>query len=73
MGIDAMQASILMPLPGTTLFERMRHRIVDFNWEHYDYKRAVFEPAQMSRQDLEAGLEWINKRFYSPRRILGRL
>lgn len=73
MGIDAMQASILTPLPGTRLFERMRHRIVDFNWEHYDYKRAVFEPAQMSRQDLEAGLEWINKRFYSPRRILGRL
>ena len=73
LGIDAMQASILTPLPGTKLFERMRHRIVDFNWEHYDYKRAVFEPAQMSRQDLEAGLEWINKRFYSPRRILGRL
>lgn len=73
MGMDVMQASILTPLPGTKLFERMRHRIVDFNWEHYDYKRAVFEPAQMSRQDLEAGLEWINKRFYSPRRILGRL
>jgi radical SAM superfamily enzyme YgiQ (UPF0313 family) len=73
MGIDAMQASILTPLPGTRLFERMRQRIVDFNWEHYNYKRAVFEPAQMSRQDLEAGLEWINKRFYSPRRILGRL
>jgi len=73
LGIDAMQASILTPLPGTRLFERMRQRIVDFDWEHYDYKRAVFEPAQMSRQDLEAGLEWINKRFYSPRRILGRL
>jgi radical SAM superfamily enzyme YgiQ (UPF0313 family) len=71
--IDAMQASILTPLPGTRLFERMRHRVVDFDWEHYDYKRAVFEPALMSRQDLEAGLEWINKRFYSPWRILRRL
>ena len=72
LGIDAMQASILTPLPGTPLFERMRERIVDFNWEHYDYKRAVFEPAQMSRRDLDAGLEWINKRFYSPRRIARR-
>jgi radical SAM superfamily enzyme YgiQ (UPF0313 family) len=71
--IDAMQASILTPLPGTKLFERMRPRIVDFDWEHYDYKRAVFEPALMSRRDLEAGLEWINKRFYSPWRILRRL
>lgn len=73
MGIDAMQASILTPLPGTELFERMYDRIVDFNWEHYDYKRAVFKPAQMTRQDLEGGLQWINKRFYSPSRILRRV
>jgi len=72
-GIDAMQASILTPLPGTRLFDQMRHRIVDFNWEHYDYKWAVFEPAQMTCADLMAGLEWINKRFYSPRRIARRL
>ena len=72
-GADAMQASILTPLPGTRLFTQMRPRIVDFNWEHYDYKWAVFEPAQMSRADLMGGLEWINKRFYSPWRILRRL
>ncbi len=72
-GADVMQTSILTPLPGTRLFDQMRHRITDFNWEHYDYKWAVFEPAQMTRQDLMAGLEWINKRFYSPARILGRL
>jgi radical SAM superfamily enzyme YgiQ (UPF0313 family) len=70
---DAMQASILTPLPGTPLFEQMRGRITDWNWEHYNYKWAVFEPALMSRADLMAGLEWINKRFYSPWRILTRL
>ena len=72
-GIDVMQASILTPLPGTALFEEMRGRIVDLDWSHYDYKWAVFEPAGMTRQDLMAGLEWINKRFYSPSRILRRL
>ncbi len=72
-GIDAMQASILTPLPGTPLFEKMRDRIVDSDWEHYDYKWAVFEPALMSREDLRGGLEWINKRFYSPWRIAKRL
>ena len=71
--VDVMQASILTPLPGTTLFAQMRDRIVDHDWSHYDYKWAVFEPARMSRTDLMAGLEWINKRFYSPARILGRL
>jgi radical SAM superfamily enzyme YgiQ (UPF0313 family) len=73
MGADAMQASILTPLPGTPLFEKMRPRIVDFDWEHYDYKWAVYEPAHMSRTDAMAGLQWINKRFYSPWRILRRL
>jgi len=72
-GADAMQASILTPLPGTRLFDEMRDRIVDLDWEHYDYKWAVFEPARMSRQDLMAGLEWINKRFYTPWRIARRL
>ncbi len=72
-GADAMQASILTPLPGTRLFEQMRHRIVDLDWEHYDYKWAVFEPALMSRADLMAGLQWINKRFYTPWRIARRL
>jgi radical SAM superfamily enzyme YgiQ (UPF0313 family) len=72
-GMDAMQASILTPLPGTRLFEEMNHRIVDFNWEHYDYKYAVFEPVLMSREDLKGGLEWINKRFYSPERIIKRV
>lgn len=72
-GVDAMQASILTPLPGTPLFEQMWPRIVDFDWEHYDYKWAVYEPARMSRADLMGGLQWINKRFYSPRRILRRL
>ena len=71
-GVDAMQASILTPLPGTPLFDRMRDRIVDLDWEHYDYKWAVFEPVLMSRDDLRGGLEWINKRFYSPWRIVRR-
>ncbi len=72
-GADAMQASILTPLPGTRLHREMRDRIVDFDWEHYDYKWAVFEPALMSRAELMGGLEWINKRFYTPWRILRRL
>jgi len=72
-GIDAMQASILTPLPGTVLFEQMRDRIVDSDWEHYDYKHAVFEPVHMTREELMAGLQWINKKFYSPWNILARL
>ena len=50
----------------------MEDRIVDYNWEHYDYKYAVFEPEHMTREELKAGLEWINKKFYSPWHIIKR-
>jgi len=72
-GIDAIQASILTPLPGTKLFKDMKSRIVDYNWEHYDYGQAVFNPVKMSRVDLNAGLNWIKKKYYSPFRIFKRM
>ena len=71
-GVDIIQASILTPLPGTPLFDAMRERIVDWNWEHYDFKYAVFNPANMSREDLKAGTEWVVKQFYAPQRIIKR-
>ena len=72
-GIDAIQPSILTPLPGTQLHEDLKDRIVDRNWEHYDYKHAVFTPAHMTQDELEGGLQWITKGFYSPIRIFKRL
>ncbi len=71
-GIDAIQPSILTPLPGTPLFKSMKNRIVDWNWEHYDFKYAVFTPANMTCEELKAGTEWVVKQFYSPVRIVKR-
>ena len=71
--IDAIQLAILTPLPGTVLYESMEPRIIDRNWEHYDFRHAVFEPRHMSATDLQAGADWIIRRFYSPWRILRRV
>lgn len=71
-GIDAIQASILTPLPGTPLFEEMKHRIIDTDWEHYDYRHVVFEPRRMRTQQLQAGADWVIRKYYSPRRIFRR-
>jgi radical SAM superfamily enzyme YgiQ (UPF0313 family) len=71
--IDAIQVSILTPLPGTPLFEEMRERIFDTNWEHYDYRHAVFTPRRMSATELQAGTDWVIARFYRPWRIARRL
>ena len=71
-GIDAIQASIFTPLPGTPIFERMKERIHDRNWEHYDYRHVVFKPAKMNGKDLQAGTDWVIRRFYSLPKIFSR-
>jgi radical SAM superfamily enzyme YgiQ (UPF0313 family) len=53
--VDMIQASILTPLPGTPAFGKMRDRITDTDWSHYDFHTAVFRPARMTAEQLQAG------------------
>jgi radical SAM superfamily enzyme YgiQ (UPF0313 family) len=71
-GVDAIQPSVLTPLPGTPLYNEMQHRIVDRNLEHYDFKHAVFQPMHMSTDELEEGMRWVVREFYSFKRFLRR-
>lgn len=71
--VDAVQFSILTPLPGTPFYESMQHRILDRYWGHYDFHHAVFEPKRMSVESLQAGHDWITREFYRPWRIARRM
>jgi len=71
-GIDAIHVSIVTPLPGTPLFKEMKKRIFDFNWEHYDFKSAVFKPENMTAGELKNGAQWVRRKFYSLSAILKR-
>ena len=73
--IDALQATILTPFPGTPLFAAMDRegRIVDRDWSHYDFRHVVFEPAGMSREELQAGHDDVLTRFYSLGGVFSRL
>lgn len=71
--VDAIQASIFTPLPGTPQFETMRDRILDTNWGHYDFHHVVFQPRRLSAESLQAGHDWMTREFYSPARISKRL
>jgi len=72
--IDIGQFSILTPLPGTKLYQQLQRedRIFDEDWSNYDGTRATFVPQGMSREKLDAGLQWIYERFYSWRSIFKR-
>jgi radical SAM superfamily enzyme YgiQ (UPF0313 family) len=65
--LDALQATILTPFPGTPLFAEMdrQGRITSRDWSLYDFGHVVFEPRSMSRETLRAGHAWVQSRFYS--------
>ena len=71
--IDLIQLSILTPLPGTELYENMKDRIIDKNWANYDYRHVVFEPKQISKEELQNGADWVIRKFYSPLNIFIRI
>lgn len=71
-GIDAIQTSILTPIPGTPLHAEMGDRMIDEDLEHYDYRHVVFRPKRMSARQLQAGADWVIRKYYAPWRILKR-
>ncbi len=71
--VDVIQVSVFTPLPGTPRFRAMENQILDHDWSHYDFHNVVFEPQQMSRNELQAGHDWVTREFYRPRNIARRL
>ena len=73
--VDALQATILTPFPGTPLFASMEQerRITDRDWSHYDFRHVVFEPKSMSAETLQAGHDWVLAQYYSLPHVVKRL
>jgi len=66
--IDSYQCTILTPLPGTVLYDRMKeqNRIVLNNypadWQHYHFWRATMSTPNMNPGDIESNMHeiWLN-------------
>jgi radical SAM superfamily enzyme YgiQ (UPF0313 family) len=65
-GIETATFHILTPYPGTALYARMaaQGRITTHDWDLYDTRHAVYRPAKMSPQALEAGYWRAYRDFY---------
>lgn len=74
-GIDLPRFAIATPFPGTPFFKRMEQqgRIIDYDWEHYDGQHVVFQPEQMTPDELKNGLVRAWQHAYSWRSIGRRL
>jgi len=76
LGIDGVTPSILIPLPGTPIFNEWRNnaRLLYSDWTFYNGKtRVSFQPKHMTAEELYNGYMWFRKHFYSFRSIMKRL
>jgi radical SAM superfamily enzyme YgiQ (UPF0313 family) len=73
--IDLPRFAVVTPFPGTALYHRLDRegRILTRNWELYDGQHVVFEPAQMTVEQLQFGIERAWKHAYSATSIWKRL
>ena len=67
--------SILTPMPGTRLHDDYKEagRLDHTEWGLYDTRHVVFEPKQMSREQLMDGYIWLYEQAYASPRALDRL
>jgi radical SAM superfamily enzyme YgiQ (UPF0313 family) len=70
-GVETATFHVLTPYPGTGTFERMERqgRLLHRDWDRYDTRHAVFQPARMTPEQLEAGYWGAYRDFYSWRNI----
>jgi radical SAM superfamily enzyme YgiQ (UPF0313 family) len=65
-GIETATFHILTPYPGTALYRRLaaEGRITVHDWDLYDTRHTVFQPARMSAGELERGYWHAYRDFY---------
>jgi len=65
--IDVCDFCILTPFPGTPIFKQLedQNRILTKDWSKYTLKNVVFQPKQMTKDELIIGVRKIYKTFYS--------
>lgn len=75
-GVQNATFNILTPYPGTPLFQRLdaQGRILSRDWRKYNGRTdVVFQPIQMSVDQLLEGFRYANQRFYSLPSVAKRL
>jgi radical SAM superfamily enzyme YgiQ (UPF0313 family) len=67
MKIDICDFCVLTPFPGTPIFNRLEKekRILTKDWESYNLKTVVFQPKQMTPDEIHKGLRKMYSEFYS--------
>ncbi|MGB9629700.1 MAG: B12-binding domain-containing radical SAM protein, partial [Thermodesulfobacteriota bacterium] len=70
--LPTMALHVLTPYPGTRIHQRFKDqgRILSHDWNHYDHHTVVFQPKNMTPQELAEGHHYVQSQFYSFSSIL---
>ena len=73
--IDLPRFSIITPFPATEFYRSLEEegRIVERDWSMYDVEHCVYEPKNMTAEELEEGILRAWKQAYSIKSIFRRL
>jgi len=65
-GITTTTFHIQTPYPGTRLFARAdaHGRILTRDWDLYDTRHVVYQPARLTPEELKRGYDWAYREFY---------
>ena len=74
MDMDVLEINILTPYPGTPLFERLEKegRIITKDWSKYNQIDVVFQPKNMTPEELKEGAAYVAREYYSIPNIILR-
>ena len=74
-GIDGGEFDVLTPFPITRLFKKFQKegRILTYDWSKYDLHHVVFQPKNMTPEELFNGVKRISREFYSPSNTIKRM
>jgi radical SAM superfamily enzyme YgiQ (UPF0313 family) len=72
LNLDGIMLDILTPYPNTELYENLESqgRIIDRNWEHYDYRHVVYRPRRMTADQLIDGYLQLCRMTFKTRFVL---
>ena len=69
---DSIMIDILTPYPNTQLYDQLQRqgRIIDTNWEHYDYNHVVYRPRRMTIDQLIDGYLRLYQSIWNSKSLL---
>lgn len=76
--VDVMQTTILTPLPGTKLFEKLcdQERLIYNNfpedWVHFDMTEVTYKPLNITHEELAKMMSKSNRQLYNKKVILSK-